>query len=113
MSDVEDSSPASASAHIRVHSSRTVTEAELGRILLQRDGIGAEVRGESWLGLGFAQCEVWVDARNEARALEALRALTEASREEIRCPSGSEPCPSNFERCWKCGATIPSERTQP
>ena len=109
MIDVEDNSPASPKAYVRVHSSRTVTEAELMRPLLQRDGIGAEVRGEVSLGLGLAQYDVWVEARNEARAIEAIRALAEVSEEEIRCPYCSELCPSNFERCWKCGATIPSE----
>jgi hypothetical protein len=107
-----DSSPASPKAYVRGHSSRTVTEAELIRTLLQRDGIGAEVRGEASLGLGFAQYDVWVEARNEARALEAIRTLTEANQQEIRCSYCSELCPSNFERCWKCGATIPLEGNQ-
>ncbi len=113
MSAVGDRLPASQGAYIRVHSSRTITEAELVKTLLRHEGIGSDVRGESSLGLGFAQYAVWVEARNEARALDALRTLTEPNEEEIHCPYCSEPCPANFERCWKCGGTIPLERVQP
>jgi hypothetical protein len=55
---------------------------------------------------------VWVEARNEPRAIEMLRALDEPLQADIVCPDCSEPCPSNFERCWKCGATIPLRRDE-
>lgn len=95
---------------VHVHSSSTVTEAELVMSLLRHGGIGTELHGESGARLGVSGYEVWVDARNEERARELLRELEEGSDETVvACPRCSESTPSHFERCWKCGATIPLE----
>ena len=101
-------SPPPSRRRVSVHTSATATQAELVRSLLQNEGIGAEIRGSS-LGLGIGSYGVWVEARNEVRAREVLRTLDDPSPGETLCPNCSEPCPSNFERCWKCGATIPLE----
>ena len=95
---------------VLANSCSTITEAELVISLLRQQGIGTELRGESGARLGVSGYEVWVAARNEERARELLRELADERDESlIACPSCSEVSPRNFERCWKCGATIPLE----
>lgn len=92
----------------RIYSSFNRIAAHHARNLLEAEGIRAEVRNEflsSAMGeLPPAECqaEVWVDARDAARAEEILR-RPRPSGPDWMCSCGERLGPQ-FTQCWKCGA---------
>ena len=97
---------------ICVYRGNDATEAYLVRDWLERNGVVAWVRGGALLGalgqLPFREAwpSVWVHARDEANAKDAVRvyrgpALVHPPWRCQRC--GEENGPA-FASCWSCGA---------
>lgn len=81
---------------------------------LRAAGIRCEVRNTTLSGalgeIPFLECapQLWLDARDEARAREILRQLREpAVGPSWCCASCGEWSEPQFGNCWKCGATRP------
>lgn len=97
----------------RLRTYRTLPEAHLALNELLHSGMTGEVRGEQRAPLAGeipfadARIELWI-VTNQIDAAEAL--LTEidvASNGPAKvCPRCREECPSTFDLCWSCGATL-------
>jgi len=85
----------------------SIGHAETLSVALRREGIETELRGQHRVALEPEYVELWVQARNAERAVEALRRLrTQDEPPEIRCPRCGEESPATFDRCWSCGSTL-------
>jgi len=88
----------------------SVGHAELLLAALGKAGLGGEIRGRHLPAVQATPVEIWVHARNAARANEILRELeTRQDEATVRCRACGEECPENFETCWACGAVLPMD----
>jgi hypothetical protein len=106
----------------QVFVARHPTEAHLVKGLLEADGIGAEVLGESLFAVrGETPAtedtlpSVWVV--DEVDAARALAILAEYGRQDVAaaaqaswiCSKCGERVESQFTECWHCGTSRPTE----
>ena len=89
----------------------SVGHAELLLAALGKAGVGGEIRGRHLPPVQATPVEIWVQARNAARANEILRELeTRKDEATLRCRACGEESPGNFETCWACGAVLSIDR---
>jgi hypothetical protein len=100
---------------VQVHRGHGPTDAYLIRDWLMRNGLLAEVRGESLMSLrgdvpvGEAWPTVWVPPQQRDRARQLIRDFEGPTlvHPSWQCPACGEENGPNFASCWSCGADRP------
>lgn len=100
----------------KVYSASNLVQAHLALDLLVQAGIEARLFNEyAQGGLGeipftHAYPEVWVvedsDWERARSVLQDYESTSTGANQQQACPACSEPNPSAFEVCWRCGAAL-------
>lgn len=109
-----------------VYTGRDEMDAHFVKGLLQQEGIGAVVTGESleavWSTLPLSATSppgVYVPDEDEERAIKIVRdyrqvdrtnadeAVEDAPRATWKCPNCGQAVEEQFTECWKCGHSRP------
>ena len=99
---------------VRIYRATGPTDAYLLRDWLERNGVRAQVRGESLMSLrgevpiGEAWPTLWVAEANVERAEQLMRQFEGPTlvHPPWQCACGEENAP-NFASCWDCGRDRP------
>jgi hypothetical protein len=95
-----------------VFSSLVSAEVYLVRSALTREGLNSWVQGDQRAPLAGeipfddARVELYVDPRDEERALDVIEIIRDPTGPDRACPNCNETNPPAFEVCWQCGTDL-------